>query len=295
MKRLLLSFFVFGAIAAAQSAPAFTVLQGYQPVTTRPCSGAQNVGSIYTTITNPSVTYICQQTGSLALGAGAFAWTQVPSSTTTGSIVIASGKTFTVNNTLTLAGTDSTTMTFPTTSATVARTDAANTFTGIQTLSSAPVLSTGTLTSIAATMTFPATSATLARTDAAQTFTGIQTFSSAPVIATITNTGTLTLPTATGGMPVVIACGATTGSTTCGNTATGATAKMYFGTATLASNTATITLGVGFTSSSTFQCIAQDQTTRANPSQAVPASATTFTLTNTTGASDVLAWACFGY
>lgn len=41
-------------------------------------------------------------------------------------------KTLTVSNTLTLAGTDGTTMTFPGTSATLARTDAANTFTGAQ-------------------------------------------------------------------------------------------------------------------------------------------------------------------
>lgn len=46
----------------------------------------------------------------------------------------ASGKTLTVNNILTLAGTDSTTMTFPSTSASIARTDAAQTFTGIQTI-----------------------------------------------------------------------------------------------------------------------------------------------------------------
>ena len=51
------------------------------------------------------------------------------------------GKTFTVNNTLTFAGTDSTTMIFPTTSATIARTDAANTFTGHQTIEG--VTSTG--------------------------------------------------------------------------------------------------------------------------------------------------------
>ncbi len=54
--------------------------------------------------------------------------------TTTGTLTIAAAKVVTVNNTLTLAGTDSTTMTFPTTSATIARTDAANTFTGIQTI-----------------------------------------------------------------------------------------------------------------------------------------------------------------
>lgn len=45
-----------------------------------------------------------------------------------------SGKMLMVNNSLTLAGTDGTTMTFPSTSATVARTDAANVFTGHQTI-----------------------------------------------------------------------------------------------------------------------------------------------------------------
>lgn len=49
---------------------------------------------------------------------------------------VASGKVATINNTLTLAGTDGTTMTFPSTSATIARTDAANTFTGVQTMTS---------------------------------------------------------------------------------------------------------------------------------------------------------------
>lgn len=64
---------------------------------------------------------------------------------TSGTLFIASGKTFTVNNTLTLAGTDSTVMTFPTTSATIARTDAANTFTGAST-ASAWVLTSPTIT-----------------------------------------------------------------------------------------------------------------------------------------------------
>lgn len=56
------------------------------------------------------------------------------------------GKTLTFNKSITLEGTDATTMTFPTTSATIARTDAAQTFTGVQTLSSAPVFSTATAT-----------------------------------------------------------------------------------------------------------------------------------------------------
>jgi hypothetical protein len=50
-------------------------------------------------------------------------------------LTIADGKTLTANHSLTLAGTDATTMTFPTTSATIARTDAAQTFTGNQTFS----------------------------------------------------------------------------------------------------------------------------------------------------------------
>jgi hypothetical protein len=52
---------------------------------------------------------------------------------TSSTLAIADGKTFTVNNSIALSGTDSTTMTFPTTSATIARTDAAQTFTGTQT------------------------------------------------------------------------------------------------------------------------------------------------------------------
>jgi hypothetical protein len=54
--------------------------------------------------------------------------------TTTGTLTVTNLKTFSVSNTLTLAGTDSTTMTFPSTSATIARTDAAQTFTGSQTV-----------------------------------------------------------------------------------------------------------------------------------------------------------------
>lgn len=54
---------------------------------------------------------------------------------TSATLTIADGKALAVSNSLTLAGSDSTTMTFPSTSATIARTDAANTFTGIQTFS----------------------------------------------------------------------------------------------------------------------------------------------------------------
>ena len=52
---------------------------------------------------------------------------------TSATLTIVDGKTLTVSHSLTLAGTDSTTMTFPSTSASIARTDAAQTFTGSQT------------------------------------------------------------------------------------------------------------------------------------------------------------------
>ncbi len=54
-----------------------------------------------------------------------------------------SGKVLTFSNTLTLAGTDGTTITFPATSATVARTDAAQTFTGVQTFSTPVAVTSG--------------------------------------------------------------------------------------------------------------------------------------------------------
>ena len=63
----------------------------------------------------------------------------------TGTLTIAAGKTLTFSNTITFAGTDGTTMTFPSTSASIARTDAANTFTGAST-ASAWVLTAPTIT-----------------------------------------------------------------------------------------------------------------------------------------------------
>lgn len=58
---------------------------------------------------------------------------------TSATLTIADGKTLTVNNSITFAGTDATTMTFPATSASIARTDAAQTFTGTQTFAGAVV------------------------------------------------------------------------------------------------------------------------------------------------------------
>jgi hypothetical protein len=81
----------------------------------------------------------------------------------TNTLNIAAGKTFVVSNGLTLAGTDSTTMTFPATSATLARTDAAQTFTGAQTFS------TGTRSDSYASATVPTTSMSFGNTGGAGT------------------------------------------------------------------------------------------------------------------------------
>ena len=70
--------------------------------------------------------------------------------TTTGTLTIASGKTLTYNNSITIGGTDATTMTMPTTSATIARTDAGQTFTGTQAFATITASSTITITSASA-------------------------------------------------------------------------------------------------------------------------------------------------
>ena len=72
--------------------------------------------------------------------------------TGTGTLTLGAAKTFTANNSITLAGTDGTTITFPGTSALMARTDASQVFTGTQTIASGGrfVLDSGTCTSTAA-------------------------------------------------------------------------------------------------------------------------------------------------
>ena len=100
-------------------------------VTTSSGNQAQKVSSTKLTF-NPS-------TGNLAS-------TTYNGVTISGSGAVAVGsKTLTISNTITLAGTDTKTYTFPTTDATIARTDAANTFVGAST-ASAWVLTAPTIT-----------------------------------------------------------------------------------------------------------------------------------------------------
>lgn len=108
---------------------------------------------------------------------------------TTGTYTITgtAGKTLTFSNTITLSGTDGTTMTLPATSATVARTDAGQTFTGTQVFSSTI---TGSISGNAATVTTnanligPITSVGNTTSIASQTGTGTTfVMSAAPTIA----------------------------------------------------------------------------------------------------------------
>lgn len=98
---------------------------------------------------------------------------------TAATITVANNKTFTVSNTITLAGTDGQTYTFPSTSATIARTDAANTFNGSQTVQNAlsvagTAYTFGALPSGATTtgtvITIPATTYTVTGTNTATAF-----------------------------------------------------------------------------------------------------------------------------
>ena len=157
--------------------------------------------------------------------AAAFA---ITAGTVTG-YVPASGKTLTVNNSITLTGTDTTTMTFPTTSKTLAANDGSNWTFASQAIGdlhyATSTTAYGRLADVAAgsplisggvgsapayasylfsgtsgqTYTFPTTTATLARTDSAQTFSGIQTFSSAPVFSTLVSGGTQCLQASSSG------------------------------------------------------------------------------------------------
>lgn len=129
-------------------------------------------------------------------------------------LTLANNKAFTVSNTLTLAGTDSTVMTFPSTSATIARTDAANTFTGTQTIGALVATTvngntfttgTGVLTIAASKTLTVSNTLTLAGTDTstlnigAGGTLGSNAFTStayAPA-ASPTFTGTVTLPDST--------------------------------------------------------------------------------------------------
>lgn len=99
------------------------------------CGGAAVNTSVLCYDTTTDALQVSNNNGSflnLLLSAGSISIASGKTFTVSNSITLAGtdGKTLTVSNSLALAGTDATVMTFPTTSATVARTDAGNTFTG---------------------------------------------------------------------------------------------------------------------------------------------------------------------
>ncbi len=98
-------------------------------------------GSVATATTTPAITLTLGSITPITVNGNTF---------TTGTYTLTgqAGKTLTFNGSITLTGTDAQTYTFPTTSATIARTDAANTFVGASTATSwvftTPLLGTPT-------------------------------------------------------------------------------------------------------------------------------------------------------
>lgn len=99
----------------------------------------------------------------------------------------------------------------------------------------------------------------------------------------------------TGILGSVLYCGATSGATATCTPSVGIGARTMAGVATLSSNASVITFSPAFTATTTFSCVGNDITTRANVVQVISTSTTSITITNTTGASDVINWSCVGY
>lgn len=97
---------------------------------------------------------------------------------TSSTLAIADGKTFTVSETLTLTGTTGTTHTFPATTSSVARIDAAQTFAGVQTFSAQDVHTLGidlsTSGAVATSVASGATASAFTITDSVSRSTGLE-------------------------------------------------------------------------------------------------------------------------
>lgn len=122
---------------------------------------------------------------------------------TSATLTIANGKTLTANNSITLAGTDATVMTFPAASDTVAGLAAVQTITGAWSFNDGKLvlkgLTSGTSTLKAAavagatTLTLPNVTDTLAGLAAVQTITGAWSFNDAKLVLKGATSGTTTL------------------------------------------------------------------------------------------------------
>lgn len=112
----------------------------------------------------------------------------------------------------------------------------------------------------------------------------------------VTLGGYATMPSTSGGIPTLYSCGSTAGTSNCGNTASGHTAKIWTGRASLTGGTAIISgLSPAFTSVLTGACVSQDQDTAsgATTSMAVISGVSSITITGSgTGA---VWYICVGY
>jgi len=190
----------------------------------------------------------------------------------------ATGKKLTVNNTLTLAGTDGTTMTFPTTSATIARTDAANTFTGVQTMTS-PATTTS-ITTGSTSFTAWAGATTLLTLGG----TGASASTNLPSTLDATSSVTGALRTA-GGISCAKALNVGTNITGAGSILTTGTAGLGYGSGGGAGGT--VTQLTNRTTGVTLSKITGTITT--NTTSLATSAAATFTVTNTlVGINDVI-------
>lgn len=100
-------------------------------------------GTLVSLVTTANGVSASNTAGALSFTLGAITPTTVNGltiSTTTGTLTMTNAKALSVTNSITLSGTDATVMTFPTTTATIARTDAGQTFTGTQIMTSPKIL-----------------------------------------------------------------------------------------------------------------------------------------------------------
>ncbi len=108
--------------------------------------------------------------------------------------------------------------------------------------------------------------------------------------------GYLTMPSTSGGVATLYSCGATTGTTTCANTASGHTAKVWSGAATLTLGNAIISgISPAFTSTATAACVGQSAgaASGGSGSRIVITGVSSITITGT--GSEVIWWICAGY
>jgi hypothetical protein len=146
--------------------------------------GTTNITSVQ--VSGPGTAYVGTYNGNT--------WT-----TGTGTLTLGAGKTTTFDHTSTFTTTDAQTYTFPITSATLARTDAANTFTGHQTIegvTSTGATGTGTLV-FSISPTFTGTAAFAAATYTGQITSTLVTGTAPFVVASTTAVANLTATTAT--------------------------------------------------------------------------------------------------